>query len=102
MLPIWTIRPDGNWFAYVSDESGSNAVYVTQFPQPARSWRISTSGGVNPHWRGDGKLLFFVSRNKLMAVGIVKVSGGGAEFQAGTRQAVWFVHGNNAKTAGKS
>jgi Tol biopolymer transport system component len=39
------VSPDGNWLAYQSDEAGSEEIYVTQFPQPARSWRISTSGG---------------------------------------------------------
>ncbi|MBA2525183.1 MAG: serine/threonine-protein kinase, partial [Pyrinomonadaceae bacterium] len=33
------VSPDGNWLVYQSDESGSNEIYVTQFPQPARSWR---------------------------------------------------------------
>jgi serine/threonine protein kinase/Tol biopolymer transport system component len=91
------ISPDGNWLAYQSDESGNNEVYVTQFPmnqsglQPARSWRISTSGGVNPSWRGDGKELYFVSGNKLMAV---KVSGG-TEFQAGPPQSLFEIEGTN-------
>ena len=88
------VSPDGNWLAYQSDESGANEIYVTQFPQPARSWRISTSGGVNPFWRGDGKELFFVSGNKLMAVstgGIIS----GAEFQSGTPQPLFEIDGIN-------
>ncbi|MEK6322712.1 MAG: protein kinase [Acidobacteriota bacterium] len=88
------VSPDGNWLAYQSDESGSNEVYVTQFPQPARSSRISTSGGVNPHWRGDGKELFFVSGNKLMAASVSGVSGG-AEFQAGAQQALFEIEGTH-------
>jgi len=88
------VSPDGNWLAYQSDESGSNEIYVTQLPQPARSWRISTSGGVNPHWRSDGKELFFVSGNKLMAVNIGSVSGGG-EFQAGPAQPLFEFEGVN-------
>jgi len=85
------VSPDGNWLAYVSDESGSNEVYVTQFPQPARSWRISTSGGTNPYWRGDGKELFFVSGNKLMVVSVSS----GTEFQAGTPQPLFEIDGTN-------
>jgi serine/threonine protein kinase/Tol biopolymer transport system component len=85
------ISPDGNWLAYQSDESGNNEVYVTQFPQPARSWRISTSGGVNPFWRGDGKELYFVSGNKLMAVSVT----GGTEFQSGTPQPLFEIEGAN-------
>jgi len=54
------ISPDGRWMAYVSDESGSNEVYVTTFPEPARRWQISTNGGTYPRWRDDGSELFFV------------------------------------------
>jgi eukaryotic-like serine/threonine-protein kinase len=85
------ISPDGNWLAYQSDESGNNEVYVTQFPQPARSWLISTSGGVNPSWRGDGKELYFVSGNKLTAVSVT----GGREFQFSTPQPLFEIEGAN-------
>jgi Tol biopolymer transport system component len=85
------ISPDEKWLAYQSDESGSNEVYVTQFPQAARSWRISTSGGVNPFWRGDGKEMYFVFGNKLMAVSVT----GGTEFQSGTPQPLFDIEGTN-------
>lgn len=81
------ISPDGNWLAYQSDESGGNEVYVTQFPQLARSWQVSRSGGATPNWRGDGRELFFVSNGKLMAVSV----SGGAEFQAGTPQPLFEI-----------
>ena len=83
------VSPDGKWLAYQSDESGNNEIYVTQFSQPVRSWRISTSGGVNPFWRGDDKELYFVSGNKLMAVSV----NGGTEFQSGTPQPLFEVEG---------
>jgi eukaryotic-like serine/threonine-protein kinase len=78
----------------VSDESGTNEVYVTQFPQPVRSWRISASGGANPFWRNDGKELFFVSGNKLIAVSI-GTAGGGGEFQTGAPQPLFEIEGIN-------
>jgi serine/threonine protein kinase/Tol biopolymer transport system component len=83
------ISPDGKWLAYQSDEAGSDDIYVTQFPQPARSWRISKSGGVNPHWRGDGKELYFVAGNKLMAVSMTL----GTEVQSGTPQSLFEIEG---------
>ena len=64
---------------------------MAQFPQPARSWRISTNGGAQPRWRGDGKELFFVSGNKLMATSV----GGGPEFQAGTPTPLFEIEGTN-------
>ena len=43
-------------------------------------WQISTNGGNDPYWRGDGKELFYLSGNKLMPV---EVNGDGESFQSG-------------------
>lgn len=43
-------------------------------------WQISTNGGNDPYWRGDGKELFYLSGNKLMAV---EVNGDGESFHSG-------------------
>ncbi len=85
------ISPNGQWLAYQSDGSGSVEVYVTQFPQPARSWLISRNGGGNPAWRGDGRELFFVAGNKLMTVDV----GGGGEFKAGPPHPLFEIEGLN-------
>ena len=68
----WTaaLSPDGRWMAYVSDESGSDEVYVKPILGAAR-YRVSTVGGVQPRWRGDGRELFFIGANgKLFSVAI--------------------------------
>ena len=50
-------------------------------------WTISHGGGHHPHWRGDGKELFYIgSDNSLMAV---PVSPSGAVFQPGTPVALF-------------
>ncbi len=51
--------PDGRWLVYFSDESGRYEVYVAPFPGPGRKWQVSTQGGVYPHWRGDGREIFY-------------------------------------------
>ena len=60
--------PDGHWIAYVSDESGRLEVYVQPFTGGAGAaggkWQISTSGGSQPRWRGDGKEIFYVTRER--------------------------------------
>ena len=43
-------------------------------------WQISNDGGSEPMWRGDGKELFYLKGNKLMAV---EVNGDGESFRAG-------------------
>jgi eukaryotic-like serine/threonine-protein kinase len=62
--------PDGRFVAYVSDEAGSNDVYVRDFPRGENQWRVSTSGGIAPRWRRDGREIFYVAQNSLMAVGV--------------------------------
>jgi Tol biopolymer transport system component len=65
------ISPDGRWIAYTSDETGSYEVFVQAFPTPAEHLRISTSGGSEPQWRGDGRELFYLSTDgKLMSVDV--------------------------------
>jgi Tol biopolymer transport system component len=60
--------PDGGRVAYTSDESGRNEVYVRTFPGAEGKQIISQGGGHSPHWRGDGKELFYLSADgKLMA-----------------------------------
>jgi Tol biopolymer transport system component len=58
--------PDGKWFAYTSNESGRDEVYVQSFPPSGGKWQVSTGGGAQPHWRRDGKELFlYRSRPKV-------------------------------------
>jgi hypothetical protein len=64
--------PNCRWIAYRSNESGQMEVFVTRFPDASRKYLVSTEGGRNPHWRGDGKELFYYSpqRETLMAVSV--------------------------------
>ena len=62
--------PDGRFVAYVSDESGNNDVYVRDFPNGAKKWRISAAGGSLPRWSRDGKEIFYMAPRKLFAVSV--------------------------------
>jgi Tol biopolymer transport system component/predicted Ser/Thr protein kinase len=67
MLPV--LAPNGRYVAYVSNESGRNEVYVQEFPEPRSKWQVSTAGGTDPHWRSDGKEIFYrAPDSKLMSV----------------------------------
>jgi eukaryotic-like serine/threonine-protein kinase len=73
--------PDGKWVAYASNESGKWEIYVTSFPDAGGKWQISSSGGEQPRWQGDGKELFYLSLDgKMMAAPVTT----GAHFDAGT------------------
>jgi serine/threonine protein kinase len=51
--------PDGKWLAYASDESGQFEVYVRPFPGPGPKRLVSSGGGTEPRWRGDGREIFY-------------------------------------------
>jgi serine/threonine protein kinase/dipeptidyl aminopeptidase/acylaminoacyl peptidase len=79
--------PNGRWVAYTSDESRSNEIYVAPFPGPGGKRQISTGGGSQPKWRGDGKEIFYLSPdNKLMAA---EVNGEGTSFEVGAVRALF-------------
>ena len=61
--------PDGRLIAYDSNETGRYEVLVQTFPKSDRQWTISTNGGYEPRWRGDGREIYYLSEDrKLMAV----------------------------------
>ena len=62
------LSPDGRWMAYASNESGPNEVFVRPFPPSDAKWKVSTGGGTEPRWRGDGKEIFYLANGSLMSV----------------------------------
>jgi Tol biopolymer transport system component len=80
------ISPDGKWIAYSSDESGTWQVYVRPFPKIDQAPAVALGGGVEPHWRHDGRELFFLTTDgRLMVVGIKP----GPTFEAGSPNALF-------------
>ena len=67
---VGKFSPDSRFVAYVSDESGGNEVYVRPFPGGDGKWQVSGNGGTQPRWSKDGKELFYVERDTLMAVAV--------------------------------
>ena len=63
--------PDGQWLAYVSEETGQMHVYVRPYPEPDVKWLVSgEEGGGEPVWSPDGSELFYRSGNRMMVVSI--------------------------------
>jgi serine/threonine-protein kinase len=86
--------PDGRWLAYVSSESGRHEVYVQPYPGPGERHLISTNGGEQPAWNGNGRELFYVQAGAMNAAArvptlmSVKVATSPA-FRAGTPEALF-------------
>ena len=65
------VSPDGRWAAYTSNETGRVEVDVRPVSGSFEQWQVSTGGGSQPRWRGDGRELYFASPDGyLMAVSI--------------------------------
>jgi len=66
------LSPDGRWIAYSTNESGSTQIVVQSFPDLTRDKRqVSTRGGYEPRWRGDGRELFYLTpTGTMMAVDV--------------------------------
>ncbi len=82
-----SFSPDAKWVAYASVESGRAEIFVVPFPGPGGKWQVSTGGGNWPHWRRDGKEIFYLSpENKVMAA---EVKPSGSSFEIGAVRALF-------------
>jgi hypothetical protein len=65
-------RPGGGprWVAYASDESGRREIYVQSYPGGTNRVAVSNGGGFLPRWSPDGKELFYVTGDALVAVAV--------------------------------
>jgi len=80
------LSPNGQWLAYVSNESKRDEVYVGTFPMLGGRWQVSLNGGSFPSWSRDGKELYFIAADgKMMAVEIR----GGPKFDRGVPKALF-------------
>lgn len=68
--------PDGRLLAYSSNESGQGEIYVRSISGEGEKYKVSTGSGFNPHWRKDGKELFYydIRSNALMSVEILSLN----------------------------
>jgi Tol biopolymer transport system component len=62
------LSADGEWLAYVSDESGRREIYVARFPEMTQRTAISVDGGSEPVWNPQGGELFFRKDDRMMVV----------------------------------
>jgi Tol biopolymer transport system component len=83
-----TISPDGRWFAYHSNETGTFNIFVRSFPDGQQKHQISVDGGQRPAWRADGRELYYLAPNGGLIAVTVRP---GAPLQVGTHTRLFTV-----------
>ena len=73
------LSPDGDWFAYVSNEGGLDEIYVRRYDERGGRYKISIDGGTEPVWAKNGGELFYRSGESLIVVDVNTANG----FKAG-------------------
>jgi serine/threonine protein kinase/Tol biopolymer transport system component len=70
--PVASSGPGGSsrWVAYSSDESGRNEIYLQSYPGGTKRSAVSNGGGSQPRWSPDGKELFYVTGDAVVAVDV--------------------------------
>jgi Tol biopolymer transport system component len=63
------VSPDDKWLAYISNETGTEELFVTSFPVPGSRWQVSSGGATSPgEWSADGKNLRYRKGEKIFNV----------------------------------
>jgi eukaryotic-like serine/threonine-protein kinase len=75
------VSADGRWIAYAAGDSGSEEIYVQDFPQLTARWQVTQGGGVNPMWTADGRAMLYRRGETLFRVP-VQTAGSAMSFGA--------------------
>jgi Tol biopolymer transport system component len=68
--PDAALSPDGTWFAYTSNESSREEVYLKPFRRSGERIPVSNQGGGAPLWSKDGRTLYYISGDVVMAASL--------------------------------
>jgi len=69
------LAPDNRAYAYVSDESGEDQVYLRLYPDVGQAWPLSGAGASEPAWSRDGSEVFFIEGSHMMAISVDYTNG---------------------------
>ena len=64
------ISPDGRWVAYQAYADTFPEVFVRPYPSTGEQYQVSSGGGGQPRWSGDGRELFYRTGSGVMVVSI--------------------------------
>jgi Tol biopolymer transport system component len=77
--------PDSRMVAYNSIETGREEIYVQTYPPGKGKWQISTGGGIQPRWRGDGRELYYITRSGDVMAAAIEMRGESLEVTSTTK-----------------
>jgi Tol biopolymer transport system component len=60
------VSPNGRWLAYTVGERAQREVWVMDLPAGKTRRRITPGGGYEPHWRQDGKELYYIAQGGML------------------------------------
>ncbi len=69
------LSPDGRWLAYTSDATGRREIWVRGYPGPGAPVRVSHDGGAEPVWARDGRTLYYLDGQTMMAAAVATSTG---------------------------
>jgi eukaryotic-like serine/threonine-protein kinase len=64
------LSPDGKYFAYGSDESGADEIYLKRFPQGEGRWQVTVGGGNWARFSPRGDRIYYVKGDAIMEVDV--------------------------------
>src|SRR5688572_10866832 len=64
------LSPDGRWLAYTAETTGAQEIWVRPYPGPGAPIRVSPAGGSEPVWAKNGRELYYLQDNVMMAVAV--------------------------------
>jgi hypothetical protein len=82
--------------AFASDASQATQIYVRSVADGSVQQQISTTGGLEPQWRRDGKELYYVAPNETIMA--VTLDTGSGPIRAGTPPPLFTANINQRST----
>ena len=70
-----SFSPDGKWIVYCGRGAEANEIYVIPFPARGLRTQISSGGGADAVWRGDGKEILYRKGDEIFSVQVDTTDG---------------------------
>ena len=69
------LSPNGRWLAYIAETTGAQEIWVRPYPGPGAPIRVSPAGGKEPLWSRNGRELYYLQDDTMMAVAVDTANG---------------------------